>query len=115
MSYVNSSTYESETDIQKTERLIEELTSQVESLKIIHKDLLNKRNLDLLDKMGDRAVIRFTKSYNHGSSIYHYAAIKSGKWWFITSDGLEYKRTADEMKKFIGNGTVEVMSPYRSL
>ena len=114
MSYVDSSRYESETEIQKTERLIEELTSQVESLKAIRKDLLNKRNLDLLDKMGDRAVIRFTKKYSAGMT-YHYAAIKSGKWWFITSDGLEYKRTSESLKIFIGDGVVEVMVPNREL
>lgn len=115
MSYVESSRYESETEIQKTERLIEELSSQVESLKSIRNDLLNKRNLDLLDKLGDRAVIRFSKVYNSGSSAYHYAAIKSGKWWFITSDGLEYKRTSESLKMFIGGGAVEIMAPNKEL
>lgn len=114
MSYVNSSTYESETQIQRTERLIEELSNEIESLKKLRNDLLNKRNLDLLDKLGDRAVIRFTKKYG-GGMTYHYAAIKSGKWWFITSDGLEYKRTSESLKQFIGGGTVEIMAPNKEL
>lgn len=115
MSYVESSKYESETEIQKTDRLIGELSSQVESLKALRKSLINKRNLDLLDKVGDRVVIRFAKVYNPGGPAYHYAAIKSGNWWYVTSNGFENRKTTEELKDFIGGNPVEIMVPNKEL
>lgn len=114
MIYVDSSRYESETEIEKTERLIRQAAIEITSLKEHLVTLRKERTLDLLDKLGDRAVIRFTKKYG-GGMTYHYAAIKSGRWWFITSDGLEYKRTTESLKQFIGDGSVEIMAPDKEL
>jgi predicted RNase H-like nuclease (RuvC/YqgF family) len=115
VSYVESSRYESETQIEQTTRIIGELSSQLENARKRLEELKNKRNLDLLDSLGDRAVVRFSRKFNRGGTIYHYAAIKLGSWWYITSDGTEYKRTTESLKLFIGENRVDIMTPDKSL
>lgn len=115
VSYVQSSRYESESAIQETERRIQELSSEVQSLRVHLKTLQTERTLALLDLVGDRTVIRFTKTFNGRGSVYHYAAIKSDGFWYITSSGYEYKKTSAELKKFIGDNPVEIMRPDKEL
>lgn len=112
MSYVESSRYESirglELEIQQTHDRLQKMKSDLEKVK-------NNRALGLLDVVGDRAVIRFSKTYISGSSVYHYAAIKSGGLWYMTSNGTGWKRPVEELKKFIGDNPVEIMRPDREI
>lgn len=111
MSYVESSRYESirglELEIQQTHDRLQKMKSDLEKVK-------NNRALGLLNLVGDRAVIRFAKKYG-GGTTYHYAAIKSGGWWYITSNGTEWKRRVEELKMFIGDNPVEIMKPDREI
>lgn len=112
MSYVESSRYEGlrglELEIQETHDRLQKLKSDLEKMK-------KSRTLSLLDLVGDRTVIRFTKTFNGRGSVYHYAAIKSDGFWYITSNGYEYKKTSSELKKFIGDNLVEIMRPDKEL
>lgn len=114
VSYVESSKYESETAVQEASRIVNELSTQLENAKNRLDDLKKRRNLDLLDRIGDRTVIRFAKTYTSGT-VYHYAAIKTGGWWYITSDGMEYRKTDQQLKNFIGDNLVEIMTPDKSI
>ncbi len=107
MSYVDSR-------IQRTERLIEERSSEVAVLQLHLKSLREERKLALLDVVGDRTVIRFTKTFGSGKQ-YHYAGIKSDGFWYITSNGYEYRKTLPELKKFIGDNPIDIMKPDKEL
>jgi predicted RNase H-like nuclease (RuvC/YqgF family) len=111
MSYVESSKYEGirglELEIQETHDRLQKLKSNLEKMK-------KRRTLSLLDVVGDRTVIRFTKTFGSGKQ-YHYAGIKSDGYWYVTSNGYEYKKTLAELVKFIGDNPVEIMAPNKEL
>lgn len=115
MSYANSSKYDPELEIQDTERMIEELSCRIIDLRTHLKSLQDERSFRLLDVVGDRTVIRFSKTHGYGGSVYHYAAIKAGKWWYVSSDGLEHRKDTAGLKKFIGHNPIQIMVPNKDI
>lgn len=114
MSYIESSNYEGvtglELKIQEAERALNQARKDL-------KEYQRRRNLGLLDRVGDLTVIRFTKSWNGGETVYTYAAIKVDSTWSITGHAsvTRYIKYTSDLIEFIGDGDVTIMTPDKTL
>jgi hypothetical protein len=112
MSYVESS-YEG---VAGAELQVQEAEAALVRAKQNLKKARNSRNLNLLGVLGDKVVIRFTKSFNYGETVYTYAAIKVfGKWHLTTSGNFTNPMFTSDLIKFIGDGDVTIMAPDKTL
>lgn len=112
MSYIESSNYEGvtglELKIQEAERALDQARKDL-------KEYQRRRNLDLLHKVGDLTVIRFTK---YGREfLYHYVGIKANGTWSVTSHApvTRYIKHTSDLIEFIGDGDVTIMTPDKTL
>lgn len=116
MSYVESSNYESVTGL---ELKIQEAEKALNQARKDLKEYQRRRNLDLLHKVGDLTVIRFTKSWNRWEAAltYHYAGIKVNGTWSVTghASSTRYIKYTSDLIEFIGDGDVTIMTPDKTL
>lgn len=97
-------------ELNRAKDQVNHLTGRMEALE----KLVRQERLALLDKLGDRTVIRFQKQYYDGQT-YHYAAIRVWNLWYLTTEGSNARQTTEQLKKFIGDGLVEIMTPDKGL
>lgn len=112
MSYVNSSKYEG-TVVESYKTRVAQLE---EALVVARKDLRNaehQHRMDLLDKLGDGAVIRWTRDFMRGKE-YIYAAVRADGYWYIS--GSEDKKTTKELKTVLTYAVeLHIMTPDKEV
>lgn len=105
MSYVNSSWYESETPLEEAERKLREFQemSNIQANKVAR--LRREEKFGFQPDAG--SVIQFEKQYDGPNSVkYHFAAIRFGNAWYLTTSGVYHAgpMSWEKLTEFIGDG-----------